>query len=112
MHRRPGSGLALGASAAEVHLVFTARDIARQLVSDWQEHIKHKHVVTLERFVDDLVELGIDAPRPFGQMFWGLHDPARVLGRGESSSRRLGSTSSRCRNPARPRTRCGVASPR
>lgn len=26
----------------EVHVIFTARDLARQLVSDWQEHIKHK----------------------------------------------------------------------
>jgi hypothetical protein len=65
--------------SAEVHVLFTARDIARQLVSDWQEHIKHKHTVPLEKFVDDLVELGIDAPAPFGHMFWGLHDPLRVL---------------------------------
>ncbi|WP_106177075.1 hypothetical protein [Prauserella shujinwangii] len=65
---------------ADVHVVFTARDFARQLVSDWQEHIKHRHQVPLETFVDDLVEKGIDAPEPFGEMFWGLHDAARVLG--------------------------------
>jgi hypothetical protein len=65
--------------AAEVHVVFSARDLARQLVSDWQEQIKHKHTVSLERFVDDLVELGIDAPEPFGRLFWGLHDAAAVL---------------------------------
>lgn len=64
---------------AEVHVVFTARDLARQLPSDWQEHLKHRHTVTFERFVDDLVELGIDAPHPFGEMFWGLHDAVRVL---------------------------------
>jgi hypothetical protein len=67
--------------AAEVHVVFSARDLARQLVSDWQEQVKHKHTVTLERFVDDLVELGLDAPEPFGRMFWGLHDAEAVLGR-------------------------------
>jgi hypothetical protein len=66
---------------AEVHVVFTARDFARQLVSDWQEHIKHKHTVTLERFVDDLIEFGLDAPEPFGQMFWGMHDAAYILKR-------------------------------
>lgn len=66
---------------AEVHVVFTARDLARQLVSDWQEHIKHKHTVTLEAFVDDLVENGLDAQPPFGEMFWGLHDAEHVLGR-------------------------------
>ncbi len=66
---------------AEVHVVFTARDFARQMVSDWQEHIKHKHLVTLERFVDDLIELGLDAPAPFGELFWGMHDAAYVLRR-------------------------------
>ncbi len=64
---------------ADVHVVFTARDLARQLVSDWQEHIKHKHMVTLERFVDDLIDLGRDAPEPFGELFWGMHDAAHVL---------------------------------
>lgn len=72
------SGLA-ALAPAEIHVVFTARDLARQLVSDWQEHIKHKHTVTLEKFVDDLVELGLDAPKPFGKLFWGMHDAALVL---------------------------------
>lgn len=66
---------------ADVHVVFSARDLARQLVSDWQEQVKHKHTVTLERFVDDLVTLGIEAPAPFGRMFWGLHDAVHVLDR-------------------------------
>ena len=63
----------------EVHIVFTARDLARQMADDWQEHIKHEHTVTFDRFVDDLVMKGIEAPEPFGEMFWGLHDPVRVL---------------------------------
>ncbi|MFI0350640.1 hypothetical protein [Actinomadura sp. 9N407] len=63
----------------EVHIVFTARDLARQMAVDWQEHIKHEHTVTFDRFVDDLVMKGIDAPAPFGEMFWGLHDPVRAL---------------------------------
>lgn len=64
---------------ADLHVVFSARDLARQLVSDWQEQVKHRHTVTLETFVDDLVTHGIDAPEPFGPLFWGLHDPVRVL---------------------------------
>lgn len=66
-------------SPAELHIIFSARDLARQLVSDWQEQIKHNHTVTLEQFVDDLVELGLDAPEPFGRLFWGLHDASAVL---------------------------------
>lgn len=64
---------------ADVHVVFTARDLARQLPSDWQEQVKHRHTVTLTKFVDDLVKLGHDAPSPFGELFWGLHDAAFVL---------------------------------
>jgi hypothetical protein len=79
---RIGPGVA-SVDPAEVHVVFTARDFARQLVSDWQEHIKHKHTVTLEQFVDDLIEYGIKAPEPFGQMFWGMHDAAYILKRWE-----------------------------
>jgi hypothetical protein len=66
---------------AEVHVVFTARDLARQLVSDWQEHVKHRHTITLEEFVEELLEHGLRAREPFGEMFWGLHDAAHVLGR-------------------------------
>jgi hypothetical protein len=64
---------------AEVEIVFTARDLARQLTSDWQEQVKHTHAVTLDDFVDDLVAHGLDATPPFGPMFWGLHDPVHVL---------------------------------
>ncbi len=69
-----------GPSGRDVHVVFTARDLARQLPSDWQEHVKHRHDVTLSTFVDDLVHLGLEAPVPFGELFWGLHDAAAVLG--------------------------------
>ncbi|WP_067459518.1 hypothetical protein [Actinomadura macra] len=64
---------------AEVHVVFATRDLGWQLIFDWQEQIRHAHSITFERFVDDLVTLGIDAPEPYGEMFWGLHDPVRVL---------------------------------
>ena len=65
--------------AAEVHVVFTARDLARALPSDWQEQVRHGHTVGYDRFVDDLIALGREAPAPFGEMFWDLHDPMTVL---------------------------------
>ncbi|WP_242891246.1 hypothetical protein [Actinomadura litoris] len=64
---------------AEVHVVFATRDLGWQLILDWQEQVRHTHSITFERFVDDLVAFGIDAPEPYGEMFWGLHDPVRVL---------------------------------
>ncbi|MFD0691532.1 hypothetical protein [Actinomadura fibrosa] len=69
---------------AEVHVVYATRDLGWQLVLDWQEQIRHAHTITFERFVDDLVARGIDAPEPYGEMFWGLHDPVRVLRTWES----------------------------
>ncbi|MEV4256855.1 hypothetical protein AB0J52_27145 [Spirillospora sp. NPDC049652] len=65
---------------AGVHVVFVTRDLGSQLVLDWQEQLRHAHSIPFSRFVDDLVELGADAPEPYGPMFWGLHDPLRVLG--------------------------------
>ncbi|MGI5166806.1 hypothetical protein ACQEU3_20880 [Spirillospora sp. CA-253888] len=70
---------------AEVHVVFTTRDLGWQLIFDWQEQVRHGHTITFERFVQDLVTLGIHAPEPFGEMFWGLHDPVRVLGMWEKA---------------------------
>ncbi|URM96319.1 hypothetical protein LUW76_19395 [Actinomadura madurae] len=64
---------------AEAHVVFATRDLGWQLILDWQEQIRHAHTITFERFVDDLVARGIDAPEPYGEMFWGLHDAVRVL---------------------------------
>lgn len=73
------SGAVRSLMPAEIEVVFTARDLARQLTSDWQEQVKHTHAVTFDDFVDDLVAHGIDATPPFGPMFWGLHDPVHVL---------------------------------
>lgn len=70
---------------ADVHVVFATRGLGWQLVLDWQEQIRHAHTVPFGRFADDLVALGIEAPEPYGAMFWGLHDPVRVLAAWESA---------------------------
>ncbi|MEO3826936.1 hypothetical protein [Actinomadura sp. B10D3] len=70
---------------AEVHVVFATRDLGWQLILDWQEQIRHAHTITFEHFVDELVARGIDAPEPYGEMFWGLHDAVRVLRAWESA---------------------------
>ncbi|KAB2347860.1 hypothetical protein [Actinomadura rudentiformis] len=64
---------------AKVHVVYMTRHLGWQLIVDWQEHLRHGHTITFESFVDDLVERGIKAPKPYGELFWGLHDPERVL---------------------------------
>lgn len=64
---------------ADVHVVLTARDLARQIPSGWQEHLKHQHPVTFDEFLDDLLTRGSEGR--FGQMFWSLHDVPEVLRR-------------------------------
>jgi hypothetical protein len=68
---------------AKVSVVFTARDMARQLPSAWQEHLKHRLRVPFEQFVDDLIEFGGDPPKPYGEMFWSLHHAVEILARWE-----------------------------
>lgn len=68
---------------ARVEVVFTARDLARQLASGWQEHLKHRLRVPFEQFVGNLVELGRDTPEPYGEMFWTLNDVVEILARWE-----------------------------
>jgi len=60
----------------EVHIVLTARDLVRQVPAEWQEHIKHRSTVTMERFLDDL-----RADRGHRTWFWQVQDFADVLRR-------------------------------
>src|SRR5690349_8668121 len=38
-------------SGAEVHLVYSARDLARQIPAEWQESIKHSHRKPFNRYL-------------------------------------------------------------
>ena len=64
---------------AQVEVVFTARDLARQLPSEWQEQVRHNKAAGLDEMLDDLVALSDTSDLPPDAMFWRLHDPLRVL---------------------------------
>jgi hypothetical protein len=64
---------------ADVHVVVTARDLGRQLPSDWQEQLKHRSTIRLADFVAACVEGGQRSGT--GRAFWRLHDIAAVLRR-------------------------------
>lgn len=64
---------------AEVHVVFTARDLARQLPAAWQETVKNGKVAGFAQFLRSVA--APDGPVRLGQMFWGAQDAAAVLGR-------------------------------
>lgn len=56
---------------AEVHLVVTARDLVRAVPAEWQEHLKHRSVLTFTEFVHEVrsdLERGPFSPN--GYHFW------------------------------------------
>ena len=63
-------------SFAEVHIVCTVRDLARQIPSGWQENVRNRHV---EDFGQFLAAIRADEPNPLGELFWRYQDLPRVL---------------------------------
>jgi hypothetical protein len=63
---------------AEVHVVCTARDLARQVPAVWQEDIKNRGTLTFDEFTRSL--RGDDSVDPyFAETFWGYQDLTAVL---------------------------------
>lgn len=62
--------------SASVEVVITARDLARQIPSEWQEHIKHGFTGTLRDFVDGIRDP--ERPEPFARWFWAVQDLPHV----------------------------------
>jgi len=65
----------LGDVAEEVHVVLTARDLARQLGSAWQQDVKQGSALTLHDYWQKA-----DRDRPGGE-FWLHHDVPAILDR-------------------------------
>lgn len=63
----------------EVHVVVTARDIARQVPSAWQQRIQARHTYTFAEFVDAVVDRA-----PLVDDFWVNQDLVDVLERWSS----------------------------
>ena len=65
---------------ADVHVVFTVRDLGRQIPAHWQEDVKNRFTTS---FTDFVAALRRRDWRTFdtARLFWGLQDPVAVLGR-------------------------------
>lgn len=61
----------------EVHVVYTAREISRQLVSEWQENVKNGSVQSFEKFRRRVMA----AQSPADHLFWRYQNVLEVLGR-------------------------------
>lgn len=66
------------AFAVEVHIVYTARDLARQIPSVWQEDLKNRHALSFDRFVRGIRG---DEPEPhwLAGLFWRWQNVLGVL---------------------------------
>lgn len=62
----------------EVHVVYTARNLARLLPSEYQEFVKHRSRLTYAEWVTRVFETRDKGP---GHWFWLVHDPADVVRR-------------------------------
>jgi hypothetical protein len=67
---------------AEVHVVCTARDLARQVPSAWQEYIKTGHTITLPEL---LRAVRTGEPAETSELFWDFQDLPQILRRWTSS---------------------------
>jgi hypothetical protein len=66
----------------EVHVIYTARDLVRQVPAVWQERIKNQKTVAYHDFVRSV----IDGSGPGARSFWGAQDAARALDRWSNDS--------------------------
>ena len=53
----------------DIHVVITARDLARQIPAEWQEHLKHRSTMGYEVFLEHVRNRG-----PRAKWFWRVQD--------------------------------------
>jgi len=64
---------------ADLHIVYTARDLGRQLPAVWQETLKNRSTLTFDLFLDHTLDPDRSKRRP--HHFWAAHDTLAVLER-------------------------------
>ncbi|MCL8026789.1 hypothetical protein [Nocardioides bruguierae] len=65
-------------SDMEVHVVYTARDLGRQIPAEWQEHVKHRGKTPYNRYLTKLRET---RTTPSEMWFWRVQSLPDVLNR-------------------------------
>ncbi len=64
---------------AEIHIVLSARDLARQLPAEWQENLKHRRTIQFGDFITKMQD-----PRrgsEIAQWFWAVQEVPDILDR-------------------------------
>jgi hypothetical protein len=63
----------------EIHLIFSARDLVRQIPAEWQENVKHRRTATYAGFISSITDP--ERATPLGRWFWGVQEVPDVLDR-------------------------------
>ncbi|HLR85202.1 MAG TPA: hypothetical protein VK059_09630 [Nocardioidaceae bacterium] len=63
----------------DVHIVYTARDLTRQIPAEWQEQVKHRKKLTYSAFLSDLARE--ESQSYSSRWFWAVHEWPDVLRR-------------------------------
>lgn len=64
---------------AEVHVVFSARDLVRQIPAEWQETVKHRRIVGYHDFLQKITDPGRKGR--LSAWFWGVQEIPDILDR-------------------------------
>jgi hypothetical protein len=68
-----------GPDETELHVVLSARDLARQIPAEWQENVKHRRIVSYRGFLDAIMD-----PARTGRLaswFWAVQEVPDILRR-------------------------------
>jgi hypothetical protein len=63
----------------EIHVVFSARDLVRQIPAEWQENVKHRRTKEYGQFLEHLRDE--QRTSEVAQWFWGVQEVPDVLDR-------------------------------
>ncbi|WP_241901522.1 hypothetical protein [Nocardioides houyundeii] len=69
----------LAGSDVEVHLVLSVRDLVRQIPAEWQENVKHRSVISYEKFLQQISDPERDSR--IGTWFWGVQEIPDIINR-------------------------------
>ena len=64
---------------AEIHVVLSVRDLARQIPAEWQENIKHRSQLTYAAFLSQIQDPSRSSR--IGSWFWGVQEIPDILNR-------------------------------
>jgi hypothetical protein len=63
----------------EVHLILSVRDLVRQIPAEWQENVKHRSVISYEKFLAVISDPARDSR--IGTWFWGVQEIPDIINR-------------------------------